>query len=77
MCDVQNIFFLKYINIFKTLLYSYIYFQAYLFHLAHDPNSVVRRTIVKCIGATRKEFIYLVDKNKAINSLSIFVFKIL
>ena len=25
-----------------------------MFHLAHDPNSVVRRTIVRCIGATRK-----------------------
>ena len=38
--------------------------RAYLFHLAHDPNNVVRRTIVRCIGATRLTLPHVLDRTR-------------
>ena len=36
--------------------------RAYLFHLAHDPNNIVRRTIVRCIGATRLTLPHILER---------------
>ena len=38
--------------------------RAYLFHLAHDPNNVVRRTIVRCIGATRLTLPHILERTR-------------
>ena len=38
--------------------------KAYLFHLAHDPNNVVRRTIVRCIGATRLTLPHILERTR-------------
>ena len=38
--------------------------RAYLFHLAHDPNNVVRRTIVRCIGATKLTLPHVLERTK-------------
>lgn len=38
--------------------------KAYLFHLAHDPNSIVRRTIVRCIGATRLTLPHILERTR-------------
>ena len=38
--------------------------RAYLFHLAHDPNNVVKRTIVRCIGATRLTLPYILERTR-------------
>ena len=38
--------------------------RAYLFNLAHDPNNVVRRTIVRCIGATRLTLPYILERTR-------------
>jgi hypothetical protein len=38
--------------------------RAYLFNLAHDPNNVVRRTIVRCIGSTRLTLPYILERTR-------------
>ena len=38
--------------------------RAYLFHLAHDPNNVVRRTIVRCIVATRLTLPHILERTR-------------
>jgi len=38
--------------------------KAYLFHLAHDPNNIVRRTIVRCIGATRVTLPHILERTR-------------
>jgi len=43
--------------------------RAYLFHLAHDPNNVVRRTIVRCIGATRQTLPHVLDRTRDTDEL--------
>ena len=43
--------------------------RAYLFHLAHDPNNVVRRTIVRCIGATRQTLPHVIDRTRDTDEL--------
>ena len=35
-----------------------------MFHLAHDPNNVVRRTIVRCIGVTRLTLPHILDRTR-------------
>ena len=40
--------------------------KAYLFHLVHDPNNVVRRTIVRCLGATILLYLRQTSKDVAI-----------
>jgi len=41
--------------------------RAYLFHLAHDPNNIVRRTIVRCIGATRLTLPHILERTRDID----------
>ena len=38
--------------------------RAYLFHLAHDPNNVVRITIVRCIVATRLTLPHILERTR-------------
>ena len=38
--------------------------KAYLFHLVHDPNNVVRRTIVRCLGATRRSLPHILERTR-------------
>jgi len=38
--------------------------KAYLFHLAHDPNNIVRRTIVRCIGATKLTLPHVLERTR-------------
>ena len=41
--------------------------RAYLFHLAHDPNNIVRRTIVRCIGATKLTLKHILERTRDID----------
>ena len=41
--------------------------RAYLFHLAHDPNNIVRRTIVRCIGATKLTLKHILERTMDID----------
>ena len=36
--------------------------RAYLFHLAHDVNNIVRRTIVRCIGPTKLTLPHVLER---------------
>jgi condensin complex subunit 3 len=41
--------------------------KAYLFHLACDPSAVVRRTVIKNIGASRYTLGFVLRKTKDID----------
>jgi len=41
--------------------------KAYLFHLSHDPNNIVRRTIVRCIGATRLTLPHILERTRDVD----------
>jgi len=43
--------------------------KAYIFHLTHDPNNVVRKTIVRCIGATRLTLPHILERTRDTDDL--------
>ena len=38
--------------------------KAFLFHLSCDPSSAVRRTVVRCIGATRLTLPHIIKRTR-------------
>ena len=54
MLQRLNFFFVKSINRLRIDLTNYfLLLQAFIFHMGCDPSPMVRRAIVRCIGATR------------------------
>jgi hypothetical protein len=41
--------------------------RAYLLHLKSDPSSLVRRTVVKCIGASKLTLRPIIERTKDVD----------